>query len=157
MRKTTNTTKVQYTFNHANKVIKISKRFANAAEKFNSPEYKQFVQLVADFPTYSIEVVEIKKKENKVSYKGLSIDEMKRFIKSRSEEEAELFEKVITIAKNKTSPYAVIKKWFLKKYKEAYLNEVANAELDKLEAELDELDNEVNETTVNTTELPIAC
>ena len=157
MRKTTNTTKVQFTFNHAEKTIKISKRFANAAEKFNSPEYKKFVQLVADFPTYSIEVVEIKKKENKVSYKGLSIDEMRRFIKSRSEEEAELFEKVITIAKNKTSPYAVIKKWFLNKYKEAYLNEVENAQFDKLEAELDELDNEVNETTVNTTELPIAC
>ena len=145
MTKKTNTTKANYTFNHADKKIYISKRFSNAAETFNSTEYKQLVELVKDFPTYEIEVVEIKKKQNKVSYKGLSLDEMRRFVKLQSEEEAELFEKVIKIAESKPSSYPVIKKWFLKKYREAYLNELENATINKLEAELDELSNEISE------------
>lgn len=145
MNKTRNTTKAQYTFNHPAKKILISKRFSNAAEKINSTEYKELVKLITDFPTYTIEVVEFKKNTNKLSYKGLTIDQMRRFIQTQSNEEAELFEKVIKIAKNKTSPYSVIKKWFLKRYKEAYLNEVENAALDELETELDELANEFDE------------
>ena len=79
---------------------------------------------------------------------------MKRFVATVGNDEASLFDKVIAIAQNKTSPYAVIKKWFLNKYKEAYLNEIANTQNEILEAELDELDNEINDTTTNV--LPLA-
>ena len=150
MTKRTNTTKANFTFDHAKKIIFIPKRFANAANVIGSVAYNQLVKLTKDFPTYTISVIEPKKKQGKVSYKGLTIDEMKRFVATVGNDEALLFNKVIDIAQNKTSPYAVIKKWFLNKYKEAYLNEIANAQNDILEAELDALDNEINETEVDT-------
>ena len=128
------TTKANYTFDHVNKIIYITKRFENAANIIGSDTYNQLVKLTKDFPTYSISVIAPKKKQGKVSYKGLTIDEMKRFVATISNDEASLFDKVITIAQNKTSPYAVIKKWFLNKYKEAYLNEIVNTQNDILEA-----------------------
>ena len=73
---------------------------------------------------------------------------MKRFISTRSQEESALFEKVVEIAKHRKGSYALIKKWFLNKYKEAYDKELEalklEMEIDDLEAELDE-DNEVEE------------
>lgn len=144
MTNTTNTTKVNYKFDHAKKIIWISKRFSNAAEKIGSDAYNQLVLLTKDFPTYSIAVKEPKKKQGKVSYKGLTVNEMKRFVATIGKEESALFEKVINIAQNKTAPYAVIKKWFLNKYKKEYLNEIANVQEEILEAEHDELDNEVD-------------
>ena len=150
MTKRTNTTKANYTFNHTDKKIFITRRFENAANIIGSDAYNKLVRLTKDFPTYSISIIEPKKKQGKVSYKGLTIDEMKRFVSTIGTDETALFNKVIEIAQNKTSPYAVIKKWFLNKYKEDYLNEIANAQNVILEAELDTLDNEINETEVDT-------
>lgn len=144
------TTKANFTLDHVNKIIYITKRFENAARIIGSDAYNQLVRLIKDFPNYSVSVIAPKKKQGKVSYKGLTIDEMKRFVATVGNDEALLFNKVIDIAQNKTSPYAVIKKWFLNKYKEAYLNEIANAQNDILEAELDTLYNEINETEVDT-------
>ena len=67
--------------------------------------------------TQSFDIIE---KENKKSYKGLSIDEMKRFINTRGEEEKQAFEKVLLIAEGKQGKYAMVKKWFLDNYKEIY-------------------------------------
>ena len=144
MTNTRKTTKVNYTFDHGNKIIWISKGFSKAAEIIGSDAYKQLVVLIKDFPTYTILVKEPKKKEGKVSYKGLTLNEMRRFVGTIGNEESALFERVIAIAQNKTAPYAVIKKWFLKNYKEAYLNEIANVQDEILDAELDELNNEVD-------------
>ena len=67
----------------------------------------------------------VEKKENKKSYKGLSIEEMTRFLSNRAEEEQEMFKKVLAIAANKQGKYAIVKKWFLDNYKEAYSEEIA--------------------------------
>lgn len=141
-------TTTNYTINAAKKEIIITKKFEKAANTINSNEYKALVILMRDFPEFTIKVKEIKKKANKKTYNGLTIDEMKRFISTRSQEESALFEKVVEIAKHRKGSYALIKKWFLNKYKEAYDKELEalklEMEIDDLEAELDE-DNEVEE------------
>lgn len=141
-------TTANYTINAATKEIIITKKFEKAANVINSNEYKDLVTLMKDFPDFKIKVREIKKNTNKKTYNGLTIDEMKRFISTRSQEESALFEKVVEIAKHRKGTYAITKKWFLNKYKEAYDKELEalklEMEINDLEAELDE-DNEIEE------------
>ena len=135
-------TTANYTINAAKKEIIITKKFEKAANIINSNEYKDLVILMRDFPDFQIKVKEIKKKSNKKTYNGLTIDEMKRFISTRTEEEAALFDKVVAIAKHKKGSYAITKKWFLNKYKEAYDKELEQI---KLEMEIEDLEAEIDD------------
>ena len=130
------------TFNHVAKEIIITKAFEVEANAVGSPAYDELVRIRKDFPDYTIRRKEIAKKENKKSFKGLTIDEMKRFLTTVGKEDLELFEKVCKIAENKQGKYAVIKKWFLNNYQEAYEKELENL---KLERELAELEAELEE------------
>ena len=98
-----------YELNVAEGKIVITKVFQKKASVYGSNEYNVLVNLRRDLPDYQIEVKEIKKKENKKSYKGLNIDEMKRFINTRGEEEQQAFEKVLQIAEGKQGKYAMVK------------------------------------------------
>ena len=135
-------TTANYTIDAAKKEIIITKKFEKAANVIGSNEYKDLVTLMKDFPDFKIKVKEIKKKANKKTYNGLTIEEMKRFISTRTNEEVLLFEKVVTIAKHKKGSYAITKKWFLNKYKEAYDMEL---EALKLEKEINDLVNEIDD------------
>lgn len=119
MNKTTN-----YSINFETEEIIITKKFGKAASQIGTPEFKVMQQLRKEFIGFSFVYKTIERKENKKSYKGLSIDEMKRFISNRTEEEKEMFEKVLAVAANKQGKYAIVKKWFLDRYKEAYSKEV---------------------------------
>lgn len=119
-----------YELNVAEGKIVITKVFQKKAGVYGSNEYNVLVNLRRDLPDYQIEVKEIKKKENKKSYKGLNIDEMKRFINTRGEEEQQAFEKVLQIAEGKQGKYAMVKKWFLDNYKEIYVPEIETIKID---------------------------
>ena len=67
---------------------------------------------------------------------------MRRFLSTIGEADVKLFEKVCEIAEGKQGKYAVIKKWFLNNYQEAYEKELENI---KLERELDELAAELED------------
>ena len=125
-----------YTINAAKKEIIITKKFEKEANVIGSVAYRELVILMNDFPNFDIRVKEIKKSTSKKTYNGLTIEEMKRFIGTQSEEEVILFERVVAIAKHKKGSYAITKKWFLNKYKEAYEKEL---EALKIEEELDEV------------------
>lgn len=113
-----------YEVNFAAKKIIITKKFSKAAGVVGSNEYLDMVTLRKDFPDFKIEIKTIEKKENKVSYKGLSIDEMKRFLRAnKSQEEQELFAKALELNEGNRGKYAVVKKWFLDRYKEEYTTE----------------------------------
>ena len=127
-----------YTINAAKKEIIITKKFEKAANSIGSREYNELVVLMKDFPTFSIVVKEIKKSTSKKTYNGLTIEEMKRFIGTQSEEEVILFERVVAIAKHKKGSYAITKKWFLNKYKDAYEKELESL---KIEEELESLED----------------
>jgi len=128
-------------FNHTTEEIIITRRFEKAATVYNSAAYNTLVAYRKDFPTYKVRVKEIKKNKNKVSYKGLSIEIMKDFIERTNPDNLSTFDKVVRIASKRQGKYALIKKWFLENYKEAYTKEIENCkleeELDSLEAELD--------------------
>lgn len=136
----------EYAINFATETITITKRFGKAASDFNTAEHRTMMLLRKEYPTFKFEYKAIKKKETKHSYKGLSIDEMRRFMKTRTEKEQDTFEKVVILADTKQSKYAVIKKWFLNHYKDEYNAELetlkAEEELAELESELNELDDE---------------
>ena len=130
------------TFNHAAKEIIITKAFEKAANKVGSTEYNELVKIRKDFPDYTIRRKEIARKDNKQSFKGLTVEEMRRFLSTIGEADVKLFERVCEIAEGKQGKYAVIKKWFLNNYKEAYEKEIENL---KLESELAELEEELKE------------
>lgn len=137
-------TTTNYTINAAAKEIIITKKFEKAANVIGSNEYKDLVTLMKDFPEFNIKVKEIKKKANKKTYNGLTMDEMRRFVGTRSKEESVLLEKVIAIAKGKKGSYAITKKWFLNRYKDEYARELEELEIKK---ELEQLENELEEET----------
>ncbi len=118
-----------YTINFETKEIIITKKFGKAASQIDTPEFKLMQQLRKEFEGFSFVYKTIGKKENKQSYKGLSINEMTRFLSNRTKEEQKMFEKVLEVAANRQGKYAIIKKWFLDHYKEAYSEEVAMLEI----------------------------
>ena len=113
-----------YTINFEAEEIIITKKFGKAASQIGTPEFKVMQQLRKEFTGFSFVYKTIEKKENKKSYKGLSIDEMKRFISNRTDEEMEMFNKVLALASNRQGKYAIVKTWLLDNYKEDYATEI---------------------------------
>lgn len=118
-----------YTIDFESKKITITKRFGKAASQIDSPEFKTMQRLRTEFAEFKFAYKTIERKENKKSYKGLSIAEMTRFISNRSEEEQEMFKKVLIVTENKQGKYATVKKWFLDRYKDAYSKELEEMEV----------------------------
>ena len=77
------------TFNHADKEIIITKAFETEANAVGSNAYNELVRIRKDFPDYTIKRKEITKRENKKSFKGLTIEEMKRFLATVGEKDLE--------------------------------------------------------------------
>ena len=119
-----NTTNNGIKVNVVTKEIIITRAFEKAASQIGSKEYEEMVKTLQDFPEFVVKYKEIKKKANKTSYKGLTINEMKRFVSTRSITEQEMFDKVLELANGQRGKYAVVKKWFLDNYKEVYVSEL---------------------------------
>lgn len=139
----------EYTINFATETITITKKFGKAASNFDTPEFRTMQLLREQYKGFKFQYKAIKKNENKNSYKGLTIDEMRRFVSTQSNEELVVFDKVVALAETKKSKYAIVKKWFMNHYKEAYAKEIEAQEIDKelqdIEAELAEMDDEMLE------------
>ena len=129
------TTKTKgYELNLVEGKIILTKSFYKKVSDCTSEEYRILVQLRKDFADFAIEIKELKKKDNKKSYKGLSIDEMKRFMLTRNEKEYEKFKRVCDIAESQKGKYAIIKKWFLDNYKDEYVTEIETIKIEKSDA-----------------------
>jgi len=122
-----------YTINFVEETIEITKKFAKAAQVINSTEYRDLLKLKNDFKDYRVVIREIKKNDSKKVYKGLTIEEMKRFIAMNNSGDMVAFEQAITLAKKRQGSYAVIKKWFLNRYKDAYEREIESILDDAIE------------------------
>lgn len=140
----------EYTINFAMETITITKRFGREASEFDTPEFRTMQMLREQYKGFKFQYKVIKKNKKKKSYKGLTIEEMKRFVETQSKEELAVFEKVIALAETKQSKYAIVKKWFMNHYKDAYAAEVENQktdkELEELAAELEEIEDGLEET-----------
>ena len=62
------------TINMKKNAIEMTKKFAKAAAKFGSPEYKQLQEARRDNPTFSVVTVTRKTTTKKNTYKGLTYD-----------------------------------------------------------------------------------
>lgn len=110
-----------YTVNFLEEVITITKAFATKAGTYGTPEFNELVGLRAAYPNFKIEYKSIKKKDDKVSYKGLSIERMIAFIQIKYNKDAAMdFCKYIKVHEGEKEKYPIIKKMFLAKYKDEY-------------------------------------
>lgn len=131
-----------YEINFEEGAIILTRRFYKAAGVVGSDEYNALVTLRKDFADLGIKIKDIKKKENKVSYSGLSVTKMKAAISymTNDEEAVKLFEKYVEVYKGQKGKYATIKKLFLDKYKKEYnaLSATDMVEIDRLVKEYEE-------------------
>lgn len=112
-----------YNVNFTEKTITITKAFAAKAGTYGTPEFEAFVGLRTAFPDFTVEYKTIEKKENKVSYNGLSIEKMVAFIQMKVGKDAAVeFEKYVAVHKGEKGKYPIIKRMFLAKYKDEYNN-----------------------------------
>lgn len=116
-----------YMVDYVEELIIVSKKFLKAASIVGTKEFEIMAVLKKTYPTYEIQIKEISKKEDKVSYEGLSIEKMLAFISVRKEEkDVKEFERYIEVytddktRKIKKGKYATIKKLFLEDYKEEF-------------------------------------
>ena len=126
MKKTEN-----YTFNHFNKTIIVSKKFSKAASTMGTVEFMELMGVMKAYPAYTLEVREIKKPERKITYKGLTVERMREFITWLYQANTEIqkdklgeFDALKEFYDNfhKAEKHAAMKTWFLNKHKEEYLD-----------------------------------
>lgn len=111
---------IRYTTN----TIEMTKKFAKAAEKFGSDEYKSLQEAKRDNPTFKVVIVSRKATEKKDSYKGLTYEYMEKYIKTHDDAEAKMNEYLnlrglseeAQDALAEPCSYNEIRAWFLKTY-----------------------------------------
>ena len=113
------------TINFAEGEIILNAAFAKKASNPFSKEYGHLQKVREDFPEFTVLIKEIKKKEGKESYKGLTYDYMRAYIMSHEKGEDRVnalmeFDELLLISQchSKGRRYPVIKSWFLDNYPE---------------------------------------
>ena len=108
-----------YRVNFSDEAIEISKAFATAAQKANSPAHKQLMEIRKAYPGFGIIIYKTTINQSKQKYKGLKFDEMRRcIIEWDGEGSANLAALDKAIADK--VPYPKVKQWYLHIYGEHY-------------------------------------
>ena len=110
-----------YIINHGAQTITITKAFATRAADTSTREYRELTKLHKDFPDYTIQRRTAVITADKAKYKGLTLDEMEKYIKSQANggEALKAFQNIkeyYTPAGKKSPSYPKVKAWFLKNY-----------------------------------------
>ena len=110
--------------NTKNSTIELtSKKFATAASKFGTDEYKLLQEARRDYPGFKVVVVA--RKTTKSSYKGLTYKYMEDYIAKHDDEDGTILEEYMTLramtdeaeeACAETCSYQEMKEWFLDKF-----------------------------------------
>ena len=80
------------TINYSSRTIQMTKKFAKAAEKFGSAEYKNLQEARRDNPTFKVVIVARKAAEKKDIYKGLTYSYMEKYINAHDDAEEKMKE-----------------------------------------------------------------
>lgn len=105
--------------------IELSKRFAAAARKYGTQEYKDLQAARRDYPNFAVVTVTRKAAGKKDSYKGLTYTYMETYIKAHDDDkksimaEYEMLRGTSEAAKEALAEpcsYNEVKNWFLKKF-----------------------------------------
>jgi len=113
------------TINMKKNAIEMTKKFAKAAAKFGSPEYKQLQEARRDNPTFSVVTVTRKTTTKKNTYKGLTYEYMEMYIEKHDDEDKSIMAEYLMLrgmtdeaeeALAESFTYLEMKDWFLKKF-----------------------------------------
>lgn len=104
-----------------NNRIVMTRKFAKKADDPTTKEFRLLQEVMATYPTFSVDNHTIKKNPNKECYKGLTYDYMRDYIrtheaKANVEGALSELEEMIFKTKCHSIRYAHVKKWFLESY-----------------------------------------
>ena len=111
--------------NFSAKVIEMTAKFAKAAAKFGSDEYKQLQEARRDYPNFKVATVTRKATTQKETYKGLTYSYMESYIKAHDDENKSIMAEYEMLrglsqeaqeALAEPCSYIEMKDWFLKKF-----------------------------------------
>ncbi len=119
-------------------IIVMDRTFSKRVKNTSSDEYARLQVVRRDYPNYTVITRQIKRNPNKETYKGLTYDYMRYYIRTHESEENWKsifleFEELILISNCHSKRYPVIKKWFLNKYPEIAQFGLPDAEKNVLE------------------------
>ena len=141
---------------YAKSVIEVNTIFAKMMENPRSDEYELLQKIKMENPGFTVSRRQIKSNPKKDTYKGLTYEYMKKYIKlHETKEEAEkviaYLEDQILISKchSQRLRYPTIKKWFLAKYPE-----VAKFGIDETEDQDNKQDEAQTAETKNQNAVP---
>ena len=110
---------------HKARLIVMDRTFYKNSLNTRSDEYDYLQKVRKNYPKYSVVRREIKKNENKKTYKGLTYEYMEDYIMTHGSAETvkanlkEFYEKrLIAECHGKAFRYPAIKRWFLENYPE---------------------------------------
>lgn len=113
----------RYEINHIEGKVILTKQFAKSASILNTPEYMTLLELRRNHPDYTFELRTIRTKEDKKSYRNLTYEHMEDYIITREGKDSAVhkeYQQVKNLAQIQAGPYAYVKSWFLKKYKDEF-------------------------------------
>ena len=112
--------------NNKKMVIEVSKKFATAASKYGTQEYKDLQAVRKDYPNYKVVTVTRKTTVKKDNFKGLTYEYMEKYISSH-DDDGEILAKYQDLrglserakeALAEPCSYLEMRAWFLKTYPE---------------------------------------
>ena len=107
----------------ANNTIILTKAYAKLAYTPNTKEFRELSAILKAYPRLTVAMRTASKNENKEKFTDLSVSRMERFIKCFKDEKAlKEFYNAKDFYTGTAGYYGKMKKWFLDKYKEEYLN-----------------------------------
>ena len=115
------------TISYTNNTIDITKKFAEAAGKIGSKEYRELQEVRRDNPGFTINVVADKKKAPKNNFAGLTLNYMKSYIEKHDDEEKSIMSEYLELRGESEEAKEIgaasasifeIRKWFLNQYPE---------------------------------------
>lgn len=117
--------KTPYSIDFANEIITITRKFNDAANVFNSPEYKTMMELRSLGMKIEIKQTPVRRKTTK----SLSYSKMLKHISCLADAEAYLaeFEAVKAASKGESNPYRYVLNW----YENRFPNHAAIPEFDE--------------------------
>ena len=131
----------------ANNTIILTKAYAKLAYTPNTKEFRELSAILKAYPHLTVAMRTASKNENKEKFTDLSVSRMERFIKCFKDEKAlKEFYNAKDFYTGTAGYYGKMKKWFLDKYKEEYLN----ADFSKMaEGKEPEVQDPASEATAN--------
>ena len=113
------------TINFRSNSIEMTKKFAKAAARFGSDEYKQLQEARKDYPTFKVATVTRKATTQKETFKGLTYSYMESYIKAHDDENQSIMAEYEMLRGRSQEAqealavgcsYIEIKAWFLNKF-----------------------------------------